>query len=121
MPRFVILQHDHPHGRHYDFMLEIGDVLKTWSLAVPPGIGGEQPAQLLPDHRLAYLDYEGPVSGDRGTVAQWDAGTYRLIDQSDETMIVELHGKRISGQATMTRATSDPSCWTLHVAVGESS
>ena len=39
MPRFVILRHDKPRGEHFDFMLEAGDVLKTWALALAPGSG----------------------------------------------------------------------------------
>ena len=33
-------------------------------------------AEALPDHRLFYLDYEGPVTGGRGTVIQWDSGIF---------------------------------------------
>jgi hypothetical protein len=98
MPRFVILQHDHPHGLHYDFMLAIGDVLKTWSLAEPPTNGIEQTAELLPGHRLAYLDYEGPVSDNRGTVKQRDKGTYRFIEQTASLHVVELAGEKIRGK-----------------------
>jgi hypothetical protein len=111
MPRFVILEHDHPRGRHYDFMLEAGNALKTWSLAEPPAIGVEQRAERLPDHRLVYLDYEGPVSGDRGTVARWDAGFYELIEQADESLIVELLGDRFRGRAMLALETGQPSCW----------
>jgi hypothetical protein len=120
MPRFVILEHDHPRGRHYDFMLEVGDVLRTWSLAEPPASGVEQPAELLPDHRLAYLDYEGPVSGDRGAVVRWEMGTYRLIEQGDQAMVVELRGRKVSGTASLTRETHDPSRWNLRMEVAES-
>lgn len=28
------------------------------------------------EHRRLYLDYEGPISGDRGSVRRVDAGTY---------------------------------------------
>lgn len=97
MPRFVILAHDHPLGLHYDFMLELGGVLKTWSLAEPPTPGVEQPAERLPDHRLAYLDYEGPVSNNRGTVTQWDKGTFEIVEQTDESLTVELLGEKVQG------------------------
>ena len=36
MPRFVILEHDHP-VVHWDLMLEAGEALRTWRLAAPPG------------------------------------------------------------------------------------
>ena len=32
----------------------------------------------IADHRLAYLEYEGPVSGNRGCVRRLDAGQYRV-------------------------------------------
>ena len=56
---------------HYDLMLEVG-VLRTWS--EPPVAGVELECRLLADHRLPYLDYEGPISGGRGTVTPWTAG-----------------------------------------------
>jgi hypothetical protein len=111
MAGFVILEHDHPAGRHYDFMLEIGDVLKTWSFAEPPAAGVEQTAVLLPDHRLAYLDYEGPVSGNRGSVKRWDRGEFELLAQTDESVFVKLLGKKIHGHATLTMQPGNPTSW----------
>lgn len=96
--RFVILIHDHPQ-LHWDFMLEADGVLKTWRLAEEPGSGRTVPAELLPDHRIEYLDYEGPVSGDRGTVHQFDAGTFTRLDNPSKTA-VRLAGKKLNGFAT---------------------
>ena len=93
MPRFVILRHDSPRGEHFDFMLEAGDVLKTWALPRPPEIGVEMDCEALADHRLAYLDYEGPISGQRGSVTRWDCGTYTLERQSDAEWTVNLVGR----------------------------
>ena len=78
MPRFVILRHDAPQGLHFDFLLEVSGVLRTWALPQPPDSGVEMACKALPDHRVEYLDYEGPVSGGRGTVDRWDWGTYGL-------------------------------------------
>src|SRR5262245_3351063 len=75
MPRYVVLEHDHPE-LHWDFMLEAGEVLRTWRLAAPPGAEGAIPATAVFDHRPFYLDYEGPVRGGRGFVRRWDAGTF---------------------------------------------
>ena len=120
MPRFVILEHDHPDGLHYDFMLEIGESLKTWSLAEPPAVGIEQSAVLLPDHRLAYLDYEGSVSDGRGTVKQWDRGAYRLIEQTDESIMVEISGEKLRGQADLAVESETPNQWKFHFAASQS-
>jgi hypothetical protein len=113
MSRYVILEHDHPQ-RHWDFMLECGDVLKTWRLTEPPKPGQSVPAQASFDHRLIYLDYEGPLSGDRGCVARWDTGTYTWeIDERDRVG-VRLDGVRCQGSAVLKRdALGD---WTLQMA-----
>ena len=74
--RFVILEHDHPF-LHWDLLLEDGEVLKSWRLLHFPKIGFSIPAERMPDHRLMYLDYEGPVSGNRGTVKRFASGEYR--------------------------------------------
>jgi hypothetical protein len=52
MPRFVVLEHDHPH-LHWDFMVQTGEVLRTWRLDKSP-LAGNEPvgATSLADHRL---------------------------------------------------------------------
>jgi hypothetical protein len=97
MPRFVLLEHDHP-VQHWDLMLEMGPQLRTWRLSAPPAPGVQITAQSLGDHRMAYLDYEGPVSGGRGTVARWDRGVYELLSEDIHHCAVQLHGKRIEGR-----------------------
>ena len=97
MPRFVILEHDHP-VLHWDLMLEAGDVLQTWRLATTPELGRTIEATSLGDHRILYLDYEGPVSGNRGTVKRWDAGVF--TEQADSTPPMRrllLRGTRVHG------------------------
>lgn len=102
MPRFVILIHDHP-ALHWDFMLEKEATLRTWRLARPPGEGGPIDAEPLPDHRLSYLDYEGPVSGNRGSVRRFDGGEYTLVREADESVAVELRGAVLRGRAALKR------------------
>jgi hypothetical protein len=110
MPRFVCLEHDHPF-LHWDFMLEAGAALRTWRLASPPQPGAILEATSLGDHRLAYLDYEGPVSGNRGSVTRWEHGTYELIEETADTLVVRLRGHKISGTATLARRQAAP--WTF--------
>lgn len=64
MPRYVILEHDHP-TLHWDLMLETGATLRTWRLSTLPASEHSVDATALPDHRSFYLDYEGPLSGNR--------------------------------------------------------
>ena len=51
---------------HWDLMLDTGETLRTWRLE--PALPGVIRAEPLGNHRRAYLDYEGPVSGNRGSV-----------------------------------------------------
>jgi hypothetical protein len=96
MARFVLLEHDHPH-RHWDLMLEAGPVLRTWRLAAPPAPGQVVPAEPSFDHRLLYLDYEGPISGNRGQVLQHDRGTYDFLLQEADEIGIRLRGETWQG------------------------
>ena len=100
MPRFVVLEHDHP-TTHWDFMLEAGAVLRTWRLNAPPEPSRSVEAEASYDHRAVYLDYEGPVSGNRGTVRRWDAGTFTWVRDTAENVAVMLSGMRLHGLAVL--------------------
>ena len=91
--RFAILTHDHPFF-HWDLLLEAGEVAWTWRLLDEPGPDREVRAERIGNHRLLYLDYEGPVSGGRGWVTRWDAGTYRILDETHDRLTVQLTGQR---------------------------
>ena len=97
MPRYVILAHDWPFA-HWDLLLEAGPVLKAWRLLAEPGPGRTVPAEPNRDHRRFYLDYEGPLTGDRGTVTRWDAGTYEG-EPAGEEWTIQLTGGRLRGPA----------------------
>lgn len=109
MSRFVILTHDFPQ-QHWDFMLESAGVLRTWRLEEEPTHDVSINATPLPDHRLIYLEYEGPVSGNRGQVARWDSGDYELLDETDGRLLVRLQGARLKGFVTLTSRV-DGSTW----------
>ncbi len=100
MDRYVILEHDSP-VLHWDFMLEAGAALRTWRLAAPPREGQAIEACALGDHRLAYLDYEGPVSGNRGTVKRWDQGSFACQKAGPGRVEVRLKGERLQGVARL--------------------
>jgi hypothetical protein len=108
MPRFVVLRHDIPGGVHWDFMLEKGASLATWSLPEPPDSARPITAEALPGHRLAYLDYEGPVSGGRGSVTRWDRGTYQVEEQTESGLTVVLSGERLRGRVCLRRCPDQP-------------
>ena len=105
-------------------MLESGDVLRTWALAQLPcdwQTGRSQAARCsnsvdadeLADHRLAYLDYEGPVSGERGTVRRVDAGTFETDAESPDRWEITLNGNLLRGRLTLRRGSTDDRRWTL--------
>ena len=105
MPRFAILTHDHP-SLHWDLLLENGASCRTWRLLKAPDTPGSISAEAIADHRLMYLDYEGPVSGDRGTVTQWDAGTFEWLANGDDLVEVRLVGRKLTGLVRLTRTSS---------------
>lgn len=112
MPRFVVQHHILADGDgHWDLMLEAGEVLWTWSLPHPPeeAARGPMTARQLGDHRLAYLDYEGEVSGGRGRVEIHDRGTYEWAEAGavathllDKLEFV-LAGEKASGRFRLKR------------------
>lgn len=101
MPRFVILRHEMPpeatRASHWDLMFESGPTLRTWAVEAVPDLECEQIATPLPDHRVDYLMYEGPVSGNRGSVARWDEGTFETLQNDGEAFVVRVTGKRLCG------------------------
>jgi hypothetical protein len=130
MPRFVLLYHECPpdyvRSSHWDLMFEVGDVLRTWAVEKLPRdwraarertaeVAGDCPpladfnlvaAEQLGDHRIAYLQEEGPLSGNRGGVRRIDAGTYEGDD------LIALNGELIRGAIRLRRDTSPPG-WML--------
>ena len=102
--RFVILHHRIEGGEHWDLCLERGEVLLTWRLEREPVDAASLPiaAQSLGDHRKAYLDYEGPLSRDRGDVRRVDGGRLRFEQVTAGRYVVHLDGARLSGLFTLT-------------------
>src|SRR5262245_59634692 len=100
MPRFVVLIHDYP-LLHCYFMLEKEAALRTWRLARPPDESGAIDVEPLADHRLAYLDYEGPVSGNRGSVRRFDRGDCMLVAETPHRIELRLKGAALTGRAVI--------------------
>ncbi len=105
MPRFVILQHDWP-LLHWDLLLEAGPVLRAWRLLAIPALGTDIPTEPNADHRSAYLDYEGPVSGGRGAVLRWDFGHFKWLVECADRIEIELRGEKIAGRCVIWQPTS---------------
>jgi hypothetical protein len=74
--RFVVLHHTGVPQPHFDLMIEAsaGGVLMTWRCDEWP-IVNETNLTRLGEHRREYLEYQGPLSGDRGQVTRVAGGT----------------------------------------------
>jgi hypothetical protein len=111
MPRFAVLEHESPRGLHWDLLLEHASALAAWALPEPPDAPHVLSAPALPDHRLAYLDYEGPISDGRGRVACWDRGTFHAVQWGVTTIVVMVQGSRLRGRASLRRDPQRPERW----------
>ena len=116
--RFVLLRHELPESSarasHYDLMLERDGDLFTLELVdlLQPGV--PQTGRELPPHRKAYLDYEGPVSRDRGEVHAIDRGALAIMTWNEESIDAELRGRWLHGRLTIARESSregEPALW----------
>lgn len=95
-------------------MLEDKGDLLTWTLdALPVSSALKVTATRLPAHRLAYLTYEGPVSGNRGEVRQCDTGEYEWLAREPDKLCVQLQGQLLRGRATLVRNVDGEHAWTL--------
>jgi hypothetical protein len=88
-PRFALLHHtmEAAAGRfdHWDLMLEHAGALVTFEVTRLPSQASPFHVRRLADHRLAYLDYEGHVSGNRGQVIRLDRGRYHEEHADDQS------------------------------------
>ncbi|MDA7903610.1 hypothetical protein N9B31_08100 [Mariniblastus sp.] len=86
--RCVVLFHQGGAVDHWDLMLEVDNTLWTWHLEELPAPDKPVLGERIPDHRTHYLDYEGLVSNNRGTVNRVRSGQYRWIRSSANQVAV---------------------------------
>lgn len=113
---FVIILHTGFGADHYDFMLEVGEALATWQTAcncLDLREGESSPARKLPDHRLAYLTYQGPVSGGRGQVRRVCQGTFETLVDDRRRLVVHLDAPDGPARFELVRNTSDDDDWII--------
>ena len=91
MLRYVVLHHTGCDTPHYDLMLEqdADGPLTTWRLPHWPPLAGDGFEPIAP-HRRAFLEYEGPLTRDRGRVARVAAGRYERIDSTEPSQAIRL-------------------------------
>ena len=119
-PRFVVQIHD-ASTLHFDFRLQVDDVLKSWSVPKGPSDDPHDKRLAMPteDHPLEYEEFEGVIPKGEyggGTVIVWDHGTYEPLSHDrkgrpmdfDESIerghaTFRLRGSKLHGEYALTR------------------
>lgn len=114
--RFVVQKHQATH-LHYDFRLEMDNVLKSWAVPKEPPTnpGVRRLAVEVEDHDISYIDFEGVIPEGMygaGKVEIWDKGTYALKKRSRDKIEFTLNGEKLTGDYTLIRFRGDKN-WLL--------
>ena len=114
--KFVVQKHA-ARALHYDFRLEMENVLRSWAVPRGPSMNpaDKRLAVMVEDHPVEYGDFEGSIPQGNygaGAVIVWDRGTYRVIDPPgkdaatsvrDGKLDIEMHGFKLRGAFTLVR------------------
>ena len=117
--RFVLLRHEMPagssRGSHFDLMLEDGDGLRTWAIERDVDMDQSETAVELSRHRLEYLNYEGELSGGRGTVNRIVSGKYTVVDSQSGKLCIQIDEGPLAGELNFVRLEDqqDGQLWTI--------
>ncbi len=126
---FVVQKHKAT-SLHYDFRLEIGGVMPSWSVPKGPSLdsGVKRLAVPTSDHLMEYRHFEGVLKGEYGAgpVMIWDEGTYNpevevsrgvrreVVDKKESEEVarkslkegnlkLRLYGKKLKGSFALVR------------------
>lgn len=105
--RFVVQEH-HARNLHWDFRLELDEVLKSWAIPKEPPLlpNVRRLAVEVEDHPLGYIDYEGTIAEGEygaGSVKIWDKGTFEMESRKPEKMVFTLNGVKMLGGYVLLR------------------
>jgi DNA ligase D-like protein (predicted 3'-phosphoesterase) len=109
--RFVVQKHDATR-LHYDFRLEMDEVLKSWAIPKEPPTEPniKRLAVEVDDHPVSYITFEGTIPEGEygaGTVEIWDKGTYTLKSRSSNKIVFTLRGEKLAGDYVLVRFKED--------------
>lgn len=126
---FVVQKHKAT-SLHYDFRLEIGKVMPSWSIPKGPTLDNTVKRLALPttDHSIEYRNFEGVLPEGQygaGPVMIWDTGTYNpeievskgvreeIFDKEKAEEVIknyeegnfkfQLYGKKLKGSFALVR------------------
>lgn len=130
-PLFVIQKH-YASTLHYDFRLQMGNILKSWVIPKGPSLNpkNKRLAILTEDHRLDFADFEGEIPAGKygaGKVIVWDRGTYEnittdngkpiLVEEAFENgeITIFLQGEKLQGKFSLIlmKKQDEPKNWLL--------
>ncbi len=136
LDRFAILRHTPGAGKvtspyagrsvglHWDLLLAPAGSPRatTWRIPTDPRQWFTNPrrafstlVEALPPHRLLYLTYEGPVSGERGLVKRVDGGRMRVIRWDPDAIEVDLLSARRIVRLRLAQRCNQTNRWQLRV------
>lgn len=106
---------------HYDWLLAFDNTgpLLTFRIDRPTADwldAGKLDLVPLGDHRRAYLAYEGPISGNRGTVTRIDQGTHRPETHTADRIVTTVAWTDLTLRAELNREAPDR--WTARIMRG---
>jgi len=123
--RFVIQEHNaYRAGLHYDLRIEARYnkecILESWAVRnLPKLISGESNKVLMiqqPDHDLSWLKFEGNIPKGEyggGSVKIYDRGTYKVINESKSSLVIEFNGKKLKGRFAIVKTDLEKGAYLL--------